>query len=78
MACCNDDVVACFDDGVLACFDNNNKDYFDVGFLHAYPLEYIIDETLGGKCLVQHGYMHKIGWCETYAHFYYHHNYKIR
>ena len=39
VACCDKDVVACFDDGVLAFLDKNNKDYFDVYFLHAYPLE---------------------------------------
>ena len=76
MECCDEDVVACFYEGVLACFDNNNKDYFDVDLLHTKPLEYPLEETLVGKCLVQHYYMQKIGWCETYYHFCYHHNYK--
>ena len=40
------------------------------------PWNIFFKETLGGKCLVHHGHMNKIFWCETYAHFCYHHNYK--
>ena len=39
VACVDEDVVACLDEGVLACLDNNNKDDFDVDFLHAHILE---------------------------------------
>ena len=46
---CDEDVVVCFDQGVLTCLDNNNKDDFDRGFLHAHPLEQLLEETLGGK-----------------------------
>ena len=42
---------------MLAWLDNSNKGYFDVDFLHAHPLEHLLEETLGGKCLVHHGYM---------------------
>ena len=65
-----------FDEGVLAYLDNNDKDYFDVDFLHSHPLEYLLEENLGGKCLFHHGYMQKIGWCDIYTHSCYHHNYK--
>ena len=60
--CCYEDVVACLDDGVTKFLDNNNKGDFDVDFLLANPLEYLIEETLGGKVLVHHGHMKKIGW----------------
>ena len=36
--CCDDDVVTCLDKVVVLCLDNNNKDYFDVGFLLSNPL----------------------------------------
>ena len=39
VACGYGDVVACLDEGVLAYLDNNDKNVFDVDFLHAYPLE---------------------------------------
>ena len=39
VACCDGDVVAFLDEGVLECLDKNNKDNFDVDFLHANPLE---------------------------------------
>ena len=68
--------MSCFDEGLLAFLDNNNKDSFDEDFLHLHPLEYLPRKTLGGKLLVHHGYMQKIGWCETYANLCYHHNYK--
>ena len=55
--CCDEDIVACFDEGVLEFLDNNNKDDFDGDFIHANPLEYLLDKTLGGKCLVHHGFM---------------------
>ena len=74
--CGDGDVVEWLDEGVLACLDNNNKDDFDVYFLHAPPLEYILEEILGGKCLFQHSHMQKIVWCDTYVHFFYHHNYE--
>ena len=38
----------------------NNNDEFDVDFLLEHPLEYILEENLGGKCLVHHGYMQKL------------------
>ena len=76
MACFDEDIVACLNEGVLSCLDKNNKDDFDVYFLHANPLEYLIEKNLGRKFLVHHGYLHKIGCCETYVHFYYYHNYK--
>ena len=43
VACGSEDVVAWLDEGVLACLDKNDKDVFDVDFLHAHPLEYIIE-----------------------------------
>ena len=54
-------------EGVVACLDNNNKDDFDLDFLLAYPMEQIIEETLGGKFLFHNGSMQKIGWYETYV-----------
>ena len=68
--CCDEDVLKLLDEGVVKCLDKNNKDKFDVAFLLEKPLEYLIDETLGGKFLVYYGYMKKIGWSDTYAHFY--------
>ena len=62
MECCDNVVVACLDESVMACFYKNNKDDFDVDFIHAQPLSYNIEEILGGKCLVQHGFTQKIGW----------------
>ena len=32
-------VLVCLDEGVLECLDNNDKDHFNVDFLHARPLE---------------------------------------
>ena len=69
-------MVVCLDDGVLACLDNNDKDYFNAYFIHAQPLEYILEENFGEKILVHHGFMQKTGWCDTYVHFCYRHNYK--
>ena len=60
MVCGDGDVVEYLDEGMLSCLDNNDKDDFDVYFLHAHPLEYLLEETLGGKCLVHHGYMQKL------------------
>ena len=62
--------------GVFACLDNNDKGDFYVDFLHAHPLEYILEETLGRQYLVHHGYMRKIFWWYTYVHFCYHRKYK--
>ena len=76
VVCCDEDVVAWLDEGVLACLDKNNEENVDVDCFHAHPLEYILEKTLGGKCLVWHGYMQKIGCYEIYVHFCYHHNYK--
>ena len=70
-------VVAWFDEGVLACLDKNNKDDFNWYYIHAHSLKYILEDKLGGQCLVYHSYLQKIVWCETYAPFCYHHNYKI-
>ena len=53
----------------------NNKDDFDIDFLLIYLLEYILEETLGGEYIFQHVYMNRIGWSETYVHFYHDHNY---
>ena len=39
VACCDEDVVELLYEGVLECLDKNNKDDFDVDFLHAHPLE---------------------------------------
>ena len=49
--------MACFDEGMVEFLDNNNKDDFDVGFLLANPLGYIIEITLGRKCIVHRIYM---------------------
>ena len=76
VACFDEDVVACFYEGVLACLYYNNKDGFYGYFLHTHPLEYLLEETLGGQFLVHHGFMYKLGWCETYAYFSNQHNYK--
>ena len=67
VACCDEDVLACLYLDVLACLDNNNRYGFDVYFLLAYPMEQIIEETLGGKFLFHNGSMQKIGWYETYV-----------
>ena len=45
MVCCDEDVVACLDEGVLPCLDNNNKDDFDVYFIHEHPLEQLLEEN---------------------------------
>ena len=60
MACCDEYVVACLNEGVVACLDKNNKDDFDVDSLIPYPLKYILEETLGRKCILNHDYMKKI------------------
>ena len=39
VACSDEDEVACLDEGMLLCLDKNNKDDFNVYFLHAHPLE---------------------------------------
>ena len=61
MECGDEDAVELLDEDVLACLDNNDKDNFDVYFLHTHPLEYLLEENLGGKSLFHHGYMQKIG-----------------
>ena len=38
VVCCDSDVVAWLDKAVSECLDNNNKDSFDVDFIHAHPL----------------------------------------
>ena len=48
LECCDEDVVSYLGEGVMACLDKNNKDYFYVDFLLAYPLEYILEENLCG------------------------------
>ena len=60
----------------MAVLYKNNKDYFDVDFLRPHPLEYLIEEKLGGKCIVYHGNMNKFGCSETYVNFSHDHNYK--
>ena len=77
VACCCEDFVTCLDEGVVKLLDKNNKDYFDVDFILANPLEYLIEEILGGRFIVHHGYMKKIGWSEIYVHFYHYQNQKI-
>ena len=67
VAYCDEEVVACLYLAMLACLNNNNKDNFYVYFLLAYPMEQIIEETLGGKCLFHNGSMQKISWYETYV-----------
>ena len=84
VACLDKDVVESFDDGVMAflykgvmvCFYKNNKDCFYVDFILAHPLEWRLEGTLGEKFIFHYGYMKKISWSETYAHFYHEHNYK--
>ena len=56
MACSNEDVGACADCGVVRFFDKNNKIDFDVDFILAHHLEYLLEVILGGKCLIHHGY----------------------
>ena len=81
--CLYKDEVAWYDDyevewlyeGILAHLDNNNKDGFGVDLLLSHPLEYILEETLGGRFIVHHGYTNKIGWYETYVHLYCDHKY---
>ena len=41
--------------------DKNNKDDFDVDFLLKHPLEWLLEETVGGKCIVNHIYTKKFG-----------------
>ena len=43
VACCDEDAVAWLDEDVLAFLDKNNKYNFDVNFIHAHPLEYILE-----------------------------------
>ena len=38
VACGDEDVMACLDKGVLECFYNDDKDDFDVDYIHAQPL----------------------------------------
>ena len=74
--CLDEGVVACLGEVVFRYLDNNNKGDFDVDirhilddcfrtFLLAHPLEYILEETLGGPRIVHCGYMKKVGWYET-------------
>ena len=53
------DVVVCLYEGALTCLDKNDKDDFVVYFICTHPLEYTIEETVGGQCLVHHGYTQK-------------------
>ena len=76
VACCDENFVTYLDEGVVKFLDNIFKEYFDVDFLFAHSLEYILEETLYGKCLVYHGYMKKIGWSENYVFFCYYNKYK--
>ena len=76
--CLDKDDLAWLDEGVLEYLKNNNKYYFDVELLHAHSLEYILEENLVGKFLVQHGFMQKCGWCDTFDQWCYRHNYKTR
>ena len=79
--------LSCCDEGVVASLDNNNKYYFGVDIIHSLddyftyfllspPFEWILEVTLGGKCIVHHGYMKEGGWSETYFHFSNYHEHK--
>ena len=70
-------VTEILDGGLLPCLDKNIKDDFDVDitqslddcfeyFLLGNPLEYILEGTLGGKCIFHHFYMNECGWYETF------------
>ena len=76
VACCCEDFVACLDEGVVKLLDKNIKDSFDVDFIIANPLEYLIEEILGGRFIVHHGYMKKIGGSESDVPFCHCHHYK--
>ena len=39
LVCGDEDVVAFLDGGIFSCLDKNDKDDFDVYFIHANPLE---------------------------------------
>ena len=69
--------MACLDEGVLELLYNNSKNDFDVDYLLAHTLEYILEGALGGKCIFHHGYMNKFDWSDTYVHFCHDHKYKI-
>ena len=64
VTCLDNYMVSCSDYGGLTCLyevvveylDNNNKDNFDVDFLLARPLVYILEGTLGVQCIFHHGY----------------------
>ena len=49
VVCGDEDVVACLDEVVLEFLDNNGKDDIYVDFIHANPLEQLLEETLGGQ-----------------------------
>ena len=61
---------------MVACLDNDNTDYFYVDFILAHLLEYLLEGTLSGKYILNHGYMKKIVCSKTYLHFYHDQNYK--
>ena len=67
--------MACLGEGAVAWLVKNNQDYFYVDFLLPHPLEYPLEETLGGKCTAHHAYMNKIVRSETYVHFSHDHHY---
>ena len=72
-------VVTCLDKDVVACLDNNNnKDDFNVNFLLARPLVYLLEGILGGQCILHRGYINKIVWSETYVRFSHDHEYKTQ
>ena len=52
--------MECLYEGASSCLDNIDKGGFYVYSIHAHPLEYLLEETLGGKCLFHHGYMRKL------------------
>ena len=43
MVCSDEGVVSILDEGVLACLDKKDKDDVDVYFIHAHPLEWILE-----------------------------------
>ena len=86
--CLDKGVVVCLDDSVVACLDNNNnKVAFDVGIIHSLdecfeyflftpPLEYFLEGTLDGLCIIHQGYTNNCGCYEKYFHFSHYHEQK--
>ena len=43
VVCSDEGVVSILDEGVLVCLDKKDKDDVDVYFIHAHPLEWILE-----------------------------------